>query len=151
MDPCGFVPRGSIRYSEGTMETQKNSNRHERWVIACVGLLLMVLFQNFTKSDSEKVKRELFSARSVALAQEARNYLSFVEGEDLQRMTDEEILARVRDGMITSAEILKAEQELEPNSNREKKMHLILEMAQGLKKDHVLRQELLMQARSMTL
>lgn len=142
--------------------------RWERWIISAMGLVLMVLFQNFTVADSDKVKNEIFggktsilakksgetrvlAARPNPLVEQAATYLSFIEGEDISKMSDGELVSRLRDGMLTNAEIIASDLEFEPSAELEAQRGQLIQMAQSLASNHELRQQVIWRARSMRL
>jgi hypothetical protein len=127
--------------------TPENQVRWERWVIAFIGLVLMVLFQNFTNSDSEKVKREIFSEKTV-LVDQATLFLSFVEGEDVSKMTDGELVSRLRDGMLTQAEILSSDLEQTSSEGLKAERQNLVDLAHSLAFNPDLRSKVVARARS---
>lgn len=142
------------------------TRRPTKWIwIGLIGLL-MVFFQNFTPSKPlpmepikprsavsvSKLKMEIQSPLTGSIEM-AATYADFIETENPKKMSDTEILSRIRDQIVTSIEIAQMNVEgLPKDSNLRLQVKSKTQELKGLLRqldaNRQMRQELLAKLRS---
>lgn len=131
---------------------QNNSNLlFQRLALAAAGAFLILFFQNFSNVKNFDLKsmkvKKMDNASLRWMASTASTYANF-QGEEVQKMSDAEILGRVSDSMFTSLEVMKMEAVPANNQGQVRRKELEI-MARALEKDARLQKMVIFNVRRM--